>query len=66
MEGAHVSACSNDARNDGIQVPKHLPRGDTQNSKSFVSETCISNSIALRLVAKAVPFAIDLDDEPTF
>jgi hypothetical protein len=62
VEGAHLRASRNDSGNDPIQILQHISRCDAHYGESFSLQMSITSSVPARLIAIAVPFAVDLDD----
>ena len=64
MEGARGIKRSNDAAEGVVQILQDISRGHSQNTKSFLQKQRIASSVSARLIAKAVPFPVNLHDQP--
>jgi hypothetical protein len=66
VEGAHLRTGRDDVAKHGVHIPEHVASRDAQDAEAFAPEHHLTRSVAARLIAEAVAFPVDLDDEPPF
>ena len=64
VEGAHLRAMRSDAANYPIEIPQNIAGSNAHRGKAFSCHRTISRSISSGLIAVAMTFAIDLNDQP--
>ena len=64
VEGAHVDAMRDDASDHAVQILEHIPRRNAHDVERLTPQQGIPRCITPRLIAKAVPLAIDLNNQP--
>ena len=66
VEGAHLGTGSQDVVEHPVQVLKHVTSGDSRHSKPLATEHRVTRDIAPRLIAEAMSFPVDFDNEASF